>query len=940
MRHRTRPQAPFLAMMLMMTMASVAFAWQGTDNFDAYPADSFGEPIWSPTGVEWAIHDGRYVVDDNWKSYAVWQAAPAGRRVHFEATVTIEKRVGETDWPMAGLALRFDNDNYWHLTLVESPEKNGKRHFVELAEMHNGVWLAQTQNKTRLTNTAHKGGGFNWQYDHPYRLVLAVDEQGIRGTVSELDGTLCAEIAYRFDGEAVTSGRPALAANGTRSAFDDASATVEQPVQIDAVVTEYPPCTVQGQGEPIAPATGFFGVAQHEGKWWLTTPKGQRFFNLGVDHTNYRTHWCEKLGYAPYHRFVEKKYAGDEDAWAQATLERLEAWGFNTVGANPSKSVLHKAVAHMDFLAFGTNFAWSHPLVPRGTWTGFPNVFDPRWERWCDLQAKLHCTPQKNDPWLIGYFIDNELQWYGKDGRWSLLAWAMSLPADNPARSAAMKMLREHHASVDSFNQAWGTSLKSLDELGGTIELSKAMSEAAERDVDAYVRMCAERYFAVSFAAIRKADPNHMIFGCRFAGQTPDPVLDIAGQYVDVFTINNYPRVDLQTGEVEGVEEQWAEIHRRTGRPIVITEWSFPALDAVDSTGRPLPSVHGAGMRVDNQVQRAAATRAMAQLMMKLPYMVGFNYFMWADEPALGISSTFPEDSNYGLVSESDEPYGPITQMFTELNHKAYDIHASGVAPAWTPPAEPASDAHVALATKADASVQVQQQGLDLTIDNGVLKLQRQGEVGLAWQRVSIGDQLLGEFGPMMHQQTAAGDQWVMPQRVTDVKVERQGDDAVVTMSFDRGQSGHGFMFQCVWQFVISPGQPYFTARCVSITSTDERPWTLVSYYHRMPSKLGGSAAGDKPRVPTNYYLKPLAIWCDEKVNLQYGITGFDADDFRAYFWLNEHGSQHADAFREVNLPMTAGKTLDAEQPAAIVFGGALETSPGVLIRRLRAMAR
>lgn len=935
---RVRRQAPFLVMMLMLAMSPDAGAWQGTDNFDSYPAGSFGEPNWQPTGVEWLMRDGALTADDGNKSFAVWQVAPVGRSIHLEATLTIARRAGENDWPMAGLAMRVDDANFWHLTLVEAPQSHGKRHFVELSEMHRQVWLAQHQSATRLTSTVNHGGDFNWQYGQPYRLTLDVDEQGIRGTVRELDGTVRAEIGYRFDGEAVVSGRPALTVNAAMSSFDDVRATVEQPVEIDAVVTNYPPCTLTGPGDPIAPASGYFGVAQHEGKWWLTTPRGTRFYNLGVDHVNYRAHWCEKLGYAPYHRVVEKKYPS-EDAWAQATIQRLGAWGFNTVGANPSRSVLHKAVAHMDFLGLGSDFAGSHPLVPRGTWTGFPNVFDPRWERWCKLRARLRCAPQKNDPWLIGYFIDNELQWYGKDGRWSILAWAMTLPADDPARRAAVKVFGDHYADIDALNKAWGLSLKSFDDLFEVVDLTTAMTEAAKQDVDEYVRLCAERYFAVSFNAIREADPNHMIFGCRFAGETPDPVLDIAGRYVDVFTINNYPRMNLQTGEVDGVEVQWAEIHKRTGRPIVITEWSFPALDAVDSTGRPLPSVHGAGMRVDSQAQRAAATRAMAQLMMKLPYVVGFNYFMWADEPALGISSSFPEDSNYGLVSESDEPYGPITRMFTELNGKAYDIHASGVTPKWVAPPAPDIDASETLTTKSDAVVQVQQQGLDLTIDNGVLKLQRKGDAGLAWQRVMLGDQLLGEFSPMLQQQTAAGDRWFVPQRITEVNVKREADDAVVTMSFAGEAGGDRFAYQCVWQFVISPGQPYFTARCVSITSTDDRPWTLVRYFHRVPSQLGGSAEGDTSRVPTNYYLAPLAIWCDESVNLQYGVTASDTDDFHAWFWLDEHNNQHADAFREVNQRMQQGVRFDAPQPSLIIFGGPADVAPGALVHRLRGQS-
>jgi hypothetical protein len=34
--------------------------------------------------------------------------------------------------------------------------------------------------------------------------------------------------------------------------------------------------------------------------------------------------------------------------------------------------------------------------------------------------------------------------------------------------------------------------------------------------------------------------------------------------------------------------------------------------------------------------------------MADLPFLIGYDYFMWVDEPASGISTSFPEDSNYG----------------------------------------------------------------------------------------------------------------------------------------------------------------------------------------------------------------------------------------------------------------------------------------------------
>ena len=93
----------------------------------------------------------------------------------------------------------------------------------------------------------------------------------------------------------------------------------------------------------------------------------------------------------------------------------------------------------------------------------------------------------------------------------------------------------------------------------------------------------------------------------------------------------------------------------------MLTEWSFPALDAG------LPSTHGAGQRFFTQAERAKATGIYAKTMLAMPFMVGYDYFMWVDEPELGISGQFPENSNYGLISEDYKIYTEIVDVFKSI---------------------------------------------------------------------------------------------------------------------------------------------------------------------------------------------------------------------------------------------------------------------------------
>jgi len=89
---------------------------------------------------------------------------------------------------------------------------------------------------------------------------------------------------------------------------------------------------------------------------------------------------------------------------------------------------------------------------------------------------------------------------------------------------------------------------------------------------------------------------------------------------------------------------------------MMVTEWSFPALDS------DCPARTAAGCAWTREAQRAKCFTQFQTRMFRLPFVVGSNYFMWVDEPAQGISKSFPENSNYGLVSEQDQPYAPLCE--------------------------------------------------------------------------------------------------------------------------------------------------------------------------------------------------------------------------------------------------------------------------------------
>lgn len=658
-----------LALVLTLMPAVSVRAVVVQDDFRSYADGNDGSARWDAGWGGWSMRGGTYESDGHGQSMAVYRQAPYGRHLVVEATVTPRMAV-DAQWKTAGVAVVLSDGDYWHLALVESPSALGAHHTAEMAEMVGGRWLAHSEGPTRLTSQTETGS-MQWAYDRPYQFRLEIDEEGITGTIRAADGSEVLTRRMLFTAPGVRSGKPALTTGSLAAGFADfrAEITLKAPGPKSRAFPAY-----RRTGRPVftRKATGFFRVEKVGGKWWMIDPSGAAFYAVGTDHANYNVHHCEKLGYAPYARNVAALY-GSEVKWAASTAARLREWGFNTLGAGCGESVRYRGLAHTAFLSLGTDFTSVSDIAQRTTWTGFPDVFHPRFKAYCEYQARRKCAPLRTDPWLIGYFLDNELEWFGKNGSdGGLVDETMRKPADHPAKRALVAFLRKRYPSIDSLNRAWGVHLVSFDELASTTTPIGTSTAAGLRDRLDFVRLIADRYFSITCAAIRKADPNHMVLGCRFAGYAPN-VWAEAGKYLDIVSVNFYGQVDLARGVTTDMPRMFAGYYARARRPLMITEWSFPALDAG------LPSQHGAGQRVPTQKDKARAISVYQRKLFSMSYMVGSDYFMWVDEPALGVSSTFPEDSNYGMVNEHDEPWSDVTQTFVRINPYAVALHAGRV---------------------------------------------------------------------------------------------------------------------------------------------------------------------------------------------------------------------------------------------------------------------
>ena len=415
-------------------------------------------------------------------------------------------------------------------------------------------------------------------------------------------------------------------------------------------------CAALSAGTAAAkPSKGFYRLEDRgEGRWALIDPEGRETFQRGVVQVKYEGHWCSKLNLSPHWEAMKRRFPVRED-WCTNAVGRLKDWGFNALGAQCDRILYHRGLSYTEFLAMGDEWAyskdenlWICPNEHRPC-SAFPNVFHPDWTKHCAEVANRMCAPLKDDAQLFGYFIDNELAWWGR--RWDgtgtgLFDEAMKRPEGHAARAAATALAKS----------------QGVDPKG-------AVPDDVKRE---FLRQAAERYFAGAADAIRKADPNHLVLGARFAGTggAHEIVWRAAGRHCDLVTFNCYPWADIDRnivvngnwGNAEPVYDVFKRVYDMVGKPLIITEWSFPAFDSG------LPCQHGAGQRFQTQAQRAKASELFAKEMLAMPFVVGYDYFMWVDEPPLGITPAFPEDSNYGLIDNDGNAYPELTGMFRTLH--------------------------------------------------------------------------------------------------------------------------------------------------------------------------------------------------------------------------------------------------------------------------------
>jgi hypothetical protein len=418
---------------------------------------------------------------------------------------------------------------------------------------------------------------------------------------------------------------------------------------------------------PTLAATGHFRVEKVDGKWWFVTPEGHLFWSHGVTGVGSeaptpvegrRNFFADLPGPSAgrramanfYRANLERKYGLQ---WQRESLalahDRLRHWGLNTLAAwSDREATAMGRTPYTQALYF-----FAPPIAP--TWKKLPDVFDPVFERSVRAVFAAQQDTTAKDPWCIGYFVGNELEWHGGP---EVVAELLTAPASQPAKQAFVKMLAERHQTIAQFNAAWGTDYESWSAL--RVSTNKVSPPGATKDFAAFNVALADRFYRLCQEELKRVTPHKLNLGSRF--HTGNPIaIRAAAKYCDVVSFNKYATSVRGLGLPDGLD-----------RPIIVGEFHFAAWDRSFTAD-------GDRSRL-SQVQRGDAYWYYLASALDNPRVVGTHWFQYLDQPLTGRGDG--ENWPIGFVDVTDTPYGELAGAAREVADGMYQRRAGRLAAA------------------------------------------------------------------------------------------------------------------------------------------------------------------------------------------------------------------------------------------------------------------
>lgn len=425
-----------------------------------------------------------------------------------------------------------------------------------------------------------------------------------------------------------------------------------------------------GSGEKFGmDATGYFRVANVNGKWWFVTPEGNLFFAVGMDAVAnvgvaaFREEYsdafppaCPESWYNFSIQNLKTKYGGSwREEWARVSLYRMRSWNFNTIGKWTNKFLwdISKEAAPYPYTSVLKLDGFVSMVPHSGAGGAVPDVFDEGFQSGVRRAFDTKTVEFKDDPWFLGYMLNNEQVW-----NWKLVKDVMALGENESAiKKKLLTWLKGRYGeNISLLAKRWKLSASSYADISKPLTLKKP-GYKARKEMELFVGIVAERYFSTIAKELRKADPNHLYLGNSMGWLWCKEAARAYGRYVDVASFDRY------TSEFD--KYFFDMISTIVNRPILIAEYGMTRA--------------GRGLRpfsfvLADEKERAGLYQQYMKDLSRRPYMVGGFYFLYKDLRISGKKGYFAKNSALGFVDVTDQPDEILTDTAADINSRIYEI--------------------------------------------------------------------------------------------------------------------------------------------------------------------------------------------------------------------------------------------------------------------------
>lgn len=390
-------------------------------------------------------------------------------------------------------------------------------------------------------------------------------------------------------------------------------------------------------------ATGFFRSEYSNGRWWIIDPLGYPYISKGLavftgfTSPNQQTKWLTKYQnkanwYTQESTVLRNNGINSLGSFSDVETVRASSQPIPyTVMINPMQEYKKEHIK-----GYGGSYEQADPWLG-GYRYDLVMVFDPEFDFYADSVAQ-HLVQYKDDPYLLGYFTDNELPWLNDalDRHLTLLAH------DEPGYIAAYNWLIARKGA--------GATVNDID----------------DSDRQAFTGFYLETYLEKVTTAIKRYDPNHMYLGCRFnqpLNELINPVMfNVAGQYMDVISLNHYLKWEPDSVQMN----QWGTW---SGKPFIVTEFYVKGNDSG------LENTTGAGWVVPTQQDRGYFYENFTLKLLANSNSVGWQWFSYQDnDPSFANAGPTSRDSNKGIIDNDYNHYFPLLGSMDKVNNNAFNL--------------------------------------------------------------------------------------------------------------------------------------------------------------------------------------------------------------------------------------------------------------------------